>query len=110
MNDLQYLTRNIDDISSGSIILIGSSCEPILVVNSRGLGKWGINLNYGPTWFNPHDIIPNIVSDCPISYKWIFRAKLKLHDFLEGKWFSNLDYIEALVKLKEYEKEKACNS
>jgi hypothetical protein len=104
---MKMMDLSINNIPSGTIILVGQYAEPILIVNSRGLGKWGINLNYGPTWYNPNDIIKNILPDQIISSKWILRAKLKLDEYLNGRWYSNLDYVEALAKLKDYEKENS---
>ena len=97
------LSKNIDDIPNGSIVLVGPYAEPILIITSRGLGKWGINLNYGPTWYNPHEVVKDICAEQIISDRWIEKAKLTLDRNLMGSWFSNLDYIEALAKLKEYE-------
>jgi hypothetical protein len=107
MTDYTSSNRNIDDIPNGTIVVLGNFTDPVLIVNVNGLGKWGYSLNYGSCWFNPHQIVQNILNDYPISYKWWFKAKLKLDEFFKYKWFSNLDYIEALAKLKEYERKAA---
>ena len=97
-----------NDIPNGTILLasvLNSSVqEPMIVVSSNGLGHWGYSITYGSCWLNPTDLCHvDWLGVKLFSKEIIFKAKLKLHDLHDKRFLSNLDYIEALAKLKEYE-------
>ncbi len=46
MKNSTYLSLNINNISNGTIVLIGPTKEPILIYRMNGCGKYGMNLHY----------------------------------------------------------------
>lgn len=100
---MKMISKNIEDISNGTILLIGETKEPILIYNMNSPGKYGMNLHYKSNWFKPNDMLYTINENTIIDIKWVIKARIRLQELFDIGVIPNLDYIEALAKLKEYE-------
>ena len=97
-----------NNLQNGSILVSIQNPTPVLIISSNGLGNWGYDLEFGNCWLNPGDEVRKDIFAQPnkIKAEWRIKAKLKLDFLYSRKFMSNLDYIEALAKLKEYELSK----
>lgn len=90
----------VNDIPNGSIYFIGPSAEPILFVRCNN-DCYGYSLKYGNCWYYPNDSLKSLpVLEKKISYKICCIAQLKLQDLFAYGWMQNLDYVEALARIK----------
>lgn len=104
MTGLSFSSRNIDSIENGSLLIIGHSVEmPILFVRHPIAGMYGFSLTFGSAWYLPGEDVKYIHTNIQVKSDWLRKAEDYLCNLHTTNWFSNLDYVEALAKLKEYE-------
>lgn len=96
-----------NDIPNGTILISSITKATLLVARLNTGAHWGYDLDTHSCWLYPNDEVVNTFVHNPyiIQPKYMWKARLLLGILFDIRSMTNLDYIEALAKIKEYEKE-----
>jgi hypothetical protein len=99
------MIKYVDNLENGEIVVTKTCTGRLvlyLIVSLNRDGKICENLTSGDTWIGKSSIKNVIIIDS-IPSEYITVATNTLYSLFNNKRINNLDYIEALAKLREYE-------